>query len=66
MIHMNQIHLVAACIAEGDFSAPTSYHALQSLGERVHIWHAEDDPVVPFAVAKDLVKYLPNAQTHFF
>ena len=65
-LQIHQIHLIASCIAEGDFNAPTNYQSLQSLGDRVHIWHAEDDPVVPFSVAKDLEKLLPDAQTHFF
>ncbi len=63
---IDQIHLVAACISEWDFRAPTNYESLQELGNRVHIWHAEDDMVVPFETAKTLSKTLSEAQTHFF
>ncbi len=61
-----QIHLVAACVSEGDFTAPENYDVLRDLWNRVHIWHAEDDKVVPFATAKFLEKTLPEAKTHFF
>lgn len=63
---IQQIHLIAACISEWDFTAPTSYDVMKSLGNRVHIWHAEDDPVVPFATAKELEQILSEAQPHFF
>ena len=65
-LRISQIHLVAACISEWDFSAQTNYESLQQLGNRVHIWHAKDDKVVPFSVGQDLSKILPNAHTHFF
>lgn len=63
---IDQIHLLAACISEGDFTAPENYDILRSLGSKVHIWHAEDDMVVPFAIARQLQKELPYAVTHFF
>lgn len=63
---INQIYLLAACISEWDFTAPTSYEYLQKLWNRVHIWHAEDDAVVPFSTAEELSRFLPEAQTHFF
>ena len=63
---VNQIHLHAACISEWDFTAPENYEYLQQLENRVHIWHAEDDMVVPFATAQELAQTLPRAQTHFF
>lgn len=66
MLRILQIHLVAACISEGDFVAPGNYEVLRSLWDRVHIWHAEDDLVVPFATAKILEQALPHAVTHFF
>lgn len=65
-IQINEIHLIAACISEWDFTTPTNYESLQQLGNQVHIWHAEDDKVVPFSVGQDLSKILPDAQTHFF
>ncbi|MBP9779880.1 hypothetical protein KBD33_04655 [Candidatus Gracilibacteria bacterium] len=63
---IDQIHLVAACLSEGDFTLPANYESLQQLGNRVHIWHAEDDDIVPFSVGQELSLLLPDAQTHFF
>lgn len=68
-MHLSQIHsihLVSACIESGDFTASEGYGILQTLGNRIHIWHAEDDLVVPFATAKILEQALPHAVTHFF
>lgn len=65
-LQIQQVHLIAACIEAGNFTAPTNYEVLKSLGDKVHIWHAEDDPVVPFETAKELEKILPEARTHFF
>ncbi len=64
--YISQIHLIAACLSEWDFIAPEDYNVLKNLWNRVHIWHAEDDRVVPFATAKFLENTLPWAQTHFF
>jgi hypothetical protein len=64
-LNIKEIHLMAACISEGDFTAPTNYDFLASLREKVHIWHAEDDDIVPFAVGEKLSKHLPEAITHF-
>lgn len=63
---INTIHLMAACMSEGDFTAPWNFRLLQTYGEKVHIWHAEDDTVVPFETGKQLSILLPDAQTHFF
>jgi predicted alpha/beta hydrolase family esterase len=63
---IESIHLIAACIEEGDFRAPRNYDFLKSLGIKVHIWHAEDDTIVPFSIGKELSKILSEAQTHFF
>lgn len=63
---INQIHLLAACISEWDFTPPNNYEYLQKLENRVHIWHAEDDAIVPFSVGEQLAQTLPAAQTHFF
>ena len=65
-IQLWAVHLVAACIAEGDFSTPTNYEFLKHLGNRVHIWHAEDDPVVPFTIGQELSLVLPDAIFHPF
>lgn len=63
---VEKIHLIAACIEVGDFTAPKNYDNLNSLGDKVHIWHAEDDNIVPFSVAKELEKSITKAQVHFF
>ena len=63
---VEQVHLLAACISEWDFTEPENYDLLQSLWDRVHIWHAEEDSVVPFTVGKQLSQCLPDAQIHFF
>ena len=66
IIRIHQIHLVAACIAEGDFSTPTNYEFLKHLGNRVYLWHAEDDRVVPFTIGQELSLVLPDAIFHPF
>ncbi len=63
---IDTIHLVAACRECGDFDMPENYDLLQSLWNRVNIWHAEDDLVVPFGEAKEIKKNIPLAVTHFF
>lgn len=63
---INQVHLLAACISEWDFTQPNNYEYLQQLENRVNIWYAEDDKIVPFSVAQELARILPDAQTHFF
>jgi hypothetical protein len=65
-LRIHQIHLMAACMSAWDFTPPESYEFLQKLWNRVHIWHAEDDRVVPISVGKNLAKTLPDAHTHFF
>jgi predicted alpha/beta hydrolase family esterase len=66
LLFIQGIHLLAACISEWDFRTPENYHTLGSLGSKVHIWHAEDDRVVPFSTGEMLAQELPNATTHFF
>lgn len=64
-LKIHQIHLLAACISVWDFTPPSNYEFLQKLENRLHIWHAEDDAVVPFSTAQELSHLLPDAQTHF-
>lgn len=66
LLRIHQIHLLAACISEWDFTPPESYESLKKLWNRVHIWHADDDRVVTFWVAQQLAQTLPDAQAHFF
>jgi hypothetical protein len=65
-LKIHQIHLMAACQECGDFTSPTNYEYLQQLWNSVHIWHAEDDIIVPFSVGQELSRNLPGAETHFF
>jgi len=63
---IKNIHLIASCMSAGDFSLPENYDFLQKLGNRVHIWHSEDDDVVPFSIGQRLSEILPEAEAHFF
>ncbi|NRH21051.1 hypothetical protein HOO68_03335 [Candidatus Gracilibacteria bacterium] len=63
---ISNIHLIASCIEAGDFTPPINYDFLQKLGDTVHIWHSEDDMVVPFSIGMELSKIFPEAETHFF
>lgn len=66
LIPISNIHLIASCLEAGDFTPPVNYDFLQKLGSGVHIWHSEDDKVVPFSTGKELSRILPEAKTHFF
>ncbi len=65
---IQSIHLVAACYQVGSFSEPTpsEWHQLASLAQNtpIHIWHAEDDQVVPIEHAQYIHTKIPNAQLH--
>jgi predicted alpha/beta-fold hydrolase len=63
---IKSIHFIAACQKCGDFNPPSSYEFLQKIENQAHIWHAEDDSVVPLSVGQEIAKNLPNAETHFF
>jgi pimeloyl-ACP methyl ester carboxylesterase len=63
---IDNIHLIASCIKCGNFTPPSNYTILERLGSRVHIWHAEDDSVVPVSVGQEIAESLPKAETHFF
>lgn len=63
---IKEIHLVAACIGEWDFTPPENYVFLQQLENQVHIWHAEDDDVVDISIARELIQHLPHAAPHIF
>ena len=65
-LNIDHIHLIAACLECGDFTPPANYEYLQEIGNRVHIWHAVDDTIVPFTIGQELEKILPHAITHFF
>jgi uncharacterized protein len=60
------IHLIASCLKCWEFPVTPNFEYLQQLGSRVHIWHAEDDTVVPFSIGQEIAENLPKAETHFF
>jgi uncharacterized protein len=62
---IKDIHLIAACQECGNFTSPYNYEFLQKLKNQVHIWHTEDDSIVPFSVGQEIAKNLPKAETHF-
>ena len=62
---LEAIHLVAACIEEWDFRRPENFEFLKA-HPNLHIWHAEDDSIVPFSVAQELQILIPSAKYHFF
>jgi predicted alpha/beta hydrolase family esterase len=49
-----------------DFILPKDLSRLAKLGERLHIYASEDDPVVSFASFKKYAKLLPDAMTTIF
>ena len=51
---IHSIHLVASCLSAGDFMKEEKYTFLQKMEEKVYIWHAEDDIVVPISEAREL------------
>lgn len=65
-IKCSQLHTIAACVHVWDFTPPDDWRHLQSLWDHLHIWHSEDDYIVPFADAQFLSAHLPNAITHFY
>jgi hypothetical protein len=65
-LSIREIHLVAACIGEWDFTPPENYEFLEQLENQVHIWHAEDDDVVDISIAQELIGHLPEATSHLF
>ena len=65
---VSSLHLVAACYNEGSFSQPDDLgwqHVYQSV-TNIHIWHAEDDMVVPISSAEYLFERIPQAVFHRF
>lgn len=61
-IRIKQLHLVAGCTSEGDFSIPDSLELLEEQCGHVYIYHSTDDPVVPFSAAEEYARKLPNAE----
>jgi uncharacterized protein len=80
--HINQLHLVAACISadgvEWEWSADFGFdHALlrnlEQQCDEMFLYHSRDDEIVPFAQAELIKSYLPKAtlftfetRNHFF
>lgn len=65
---VSSLHLVAACCNEWSFSQPDAsgwQHVSQSV-PNIHIWHAEDDMIVPISSAEYLFERFPQAIFHRF
>jgi uncharacterized protein len=61
---IQQLHLVAGCISEGDFNFQPDYAKIKAQTGQIHIWHSMDDKVVPFEQAKILSHGLENSTLH--
>ncbi len=59
-----QLHLMAACYNEGSFTEPADWEAIAGRTENIHIWHALDDEVVPYADALYIREKIPTAELH--
>lgn len=62
------LHLVASCYHQGSFSQPDAsgwQHVSQNV-TNIHIWHAEDDMIVPISSAEYLFERFPQAVFHRF
>lgn len=62
------IHLVAACYDEGSFSQPdmAGWQRISQNVGKIHIWHANDDTIVPIGLAEYIFERLPGASYHRF
>ncbi|MFA6432688.1 MAG: alpha/beta hydrolase [Candidatus Paceibacterota bacterium] len=49
-----------------DFILPKKLTKLNDLGDRLHLYHSKDDPLVKFADFKKYVTFLPKAQIKIF
>jgi predicted alpha/beta hydrolase family esterase len=64
--HIKQIHLISGCIAEGDFKEPKDWDAITQQCSDIHLWHSEDDPVVPYQEAVYMDLKLVDSTLHTF
>lgn len=49
-----------------DFVLPKNLARLKKLGDRLHLYHSKDDPIVSFKALKEYTKRLPEAQVTIF
>jgi predicted alpha/beta hydrolase family esterase len=59
-----QLHLVAACLGEGDFRKQQNGKKITNQCDNIHIWHSADDPVVDFNEALEYSKLITNSILH--
>lgn len=62
-IHM--IALVAPCLEEWDFTMPENFEFLRNF-QNIHLFHADDDLVVPIKTREKIMEKIPNIHPHFF
>jgi uncharacterized protein len=59
-----QLHFVAACVSEGDMTETDSWHNINSQSQNIHIWHSQDDTVVPVKEAYYYKTKLTESNLH--
>jgi hypothetical protein len=72
-VKISQLHLVAGCFGEGDFTLSNSLENIEKQCEDIFIYHSRDDDVVDFSDAEKFKEALPSAELvafddkgHFF
>jgi len=63
---IKQLHLVASCLTEGDFKVQPNYELIRLNVEQIHVWHSEDDPIVPISQAYYITNNLKQSVLHSF
>lgn len=61
-IQVAQLHLIAPTTGEGDFVLPDSLENIEKQVKNIHIYHSEDDTVVPISHGEMYAGKLPNAE----
>ena len=49
-----------------DFTLSKDLSKLAAYGDKIHLYHSKDDPVVPFSHLADYQKVLPKAKVRIF
>ncbi len=72
-VGIEQLHLVAGCFGEGDFTLFESLKNIEKQVQHIFIYHSRDDDIVSFADAEKFKQALPSAELiefknrgHFF
>ena len=70
-VRVAQVHLIAPVIlpledCEGFYLDTNAWVGFRSVPESVHLWHSEDDTIVPIAHSEALAAMYPAAHLHRF